>query len=98
MGAPGYTCFCKNGHIVKTVGHHCIDDDAVKVCPFCKATKFITLIEWPDEDYGTNDMVPFEPIRQEWLSVNFEDFKGNMKVSVFDVSKIPEDQWRDETL
>lgn len=98
MGAPGYTCFCKNGHIVKTVGHHCIDDDIINTCPYCKATKFVTLIEWPDEDYGNNDLVPFEPVRHEWIERHDENFDGNMNVGVYDVSKIAEDNWRDETL
>ena len=35
MGAPGYTVFCENGHVVDVVGHHEISqyDELVMCCP-----------------------------------------------------------------
>lgn len=53
----------------------------------------VTLIEWPDDDYGGNDAVPIEPIKQEWVEMNTPFFQGKALISVWDVSKVKE--WKD---
>jgi hypothetical protein len=96
MGAPGYVAFCGNGHMVKAVPHHCIDDTEITECTFCDAKEFVILTEWPDEDYYPDGktIVPEEPIRQEWIEVNNNHIKGKVNVDVFDVSKVPASWWR----
>lgn len=93
MGAPGYTEFCKNGHIVKEVMHHCIDFKEITECPWCGAREFKTIFEWLDKDYwGDEILVPEEPIGHEWFPVESDKFRGLQKVSVWDVSKVGD--WR----
>jgi hypothetical protein len=95
MGAPGYVAFCDNGHMVKAVGHHEINDTEVDECDICHSKRFVTLTEWPDEDYypDGNTIVPVEPIRQEWIEVDNAHIKGKVNIDVFDVSKVPEKLW-----
>ena len=99
MRAQGYTTFCKNGHIVEVVPHHCISFDTVRKCPYCGAIEFTTQFEWRDDDYGPHS-IPYMPIRTEWVERNDEHFKGSQKVEVYDVSKV--EHWskptQDETL
>ena len=61
MGAPGYTIFCRNGHIAKSVLHHYIDDTEVHRCPDCDSCTFFTHYEWGDDDY--EQFVSVKPIR-----------------------------------
>ncbi len=99
MGAPGYTTFCKNGHIVDSVPHHCISNLTVRKCQYCGAIEFTTQMEWGDDDYGP-PKIPYKSIRLEWVERNDEFFQGRQKVEVFDVSKV--ENWskptQDETL
>jgi len=59
MGAPGYTRFCENGHIVEVVMHHEISpygymsDAEIPPC-VCGSKKFRILTEWGDPDYHDN--------------------------------------------
>ncbi len=90
MGAPGYTVFCENGHIVKSVIHHCIDDREIDFCKFCSSDKFHTEVEWGDPDYGES-VIPSEPI--DFIPVKMINGKTGKvyhesKVFVYDVSKI----------
>lgn len=87
MGAPGYTTFCKNGHIVDSVLHHCISIKEPRKCGYCGSTELVIEMEWGDSDYGTHS-IPYEPIGEEWVRVNTEFSRGEFKVSVFDVSKV----------
>ena len=73
MGAPGKTVFCRNGHIVEEVPHHCIsqydefpwsDPDGLEVrkrppC-VCGCQEFIEELEWGDPDYRSS--IPTTPI------------------------------------
>ena len=86
MGAPGYTTFCRNGHIVEVVPHHCISMNTVRKCQYCGATEFTTQIEWGDPDYVHE--VPYKPIRSEWVEKDDEQFQGKLRVDIYDVSKV----------
>jgi hypothetical protein len=97
MGAPGYTTFCENGHIVKSVMHHEINDEEVKECQRCSSKKFYTQFEWGDDDY--KQLVSMEPKKyEEILGKELMDFvteKGDkvkgylvLKIPVFDISKL----------
>jgi len=87
MGSPGYTVFCKNGHIVKQVPHHYIDNAKIQECHYCGSNFFHTEIEWGDLDYGVSS-IPQEPIKEEWLKVDTNCIRGEIKVSIYDVSSI----------
>ena len=90
MGAPGFTEFCRNGHIIKSIPHHYIDisEDTTK-CPFCDANEFAIVIEWLDEDHwGSEISVPKNPIGYEWVNVNNERFVGKQKIDIYDVSRL----------
>lgn len=80
MGAPGYTTFCENGHIVEIVGHHEISEYDMcemygELCErppcVCGSKEFRQVEEWGDTDYHDNDgdgPVPSAPIDQEELA------------------------------
>ena len=59
MGAPGYTRFCENGHIVEVVMHHEISSygyfgEKGPPC-ICGSKNFRSVTEWGDSDYHDND-------------------------------------------
>lgn len=94
MGAPGYTIFCKNGHIAQSVMHHEIAlHDATK-CPICGVHTLTTQMEWGDEDYAPHE-VPYSPIRHDWIERNNDTFKGQQKIAIYDISKV--EHWREHT-
>ena len=91
MGAPGWTSFCRNGHIVEVCGHHQIIFDDKRVCDICGADVIGSCIEWGDSDYGPHE-VPYTPSRQEPMKITRE-YKGHIKelaakVDIYDVSKL----------
>jgi hypothetical protein len=91
MGAPGWTSFCRNGHIVEVCAHHEIIFDEKNTCDICGADVIGSQTEWGDEDYGPHD-VPYEPCRQEPMKITRE-YKGHISelassVNVYDVSKL----------
>lgn len=83
--------------MVKSVPHHCADMEDVNACPHCGETKMVTLFEWGDDDYYANGdfIVPLEPKSFVWVPVYNDRFHGEMKVDVYDVSRIRPNQWRD---
>ena len=105
MGAPGYTEFCENGHIVKLVGHHEINDDEVEVCPCCNSSKFYTQNEWGDTDY--HQFVPTKPKKTEKIAgTKLMDFitpdglelRGYpiYDTPVYDISRLKKQQGKNE--
>jgi len=84
---------------VKDVMHNEIDATKVTRCPYCGSQEFATQIEWGDEGYKAifpeyeGWTVPVEPSKYEWVDVNNDNIKGKIKVPVFDVSSISEDEW-----
>jgi len=86
MGAPGYTVFCKNGHIVENVPHHYISFNTVRKCPYCGAVEFTTQCEWPDDGYKHE--IPYNPIHFEWVERDDNNFQGKQKIAVWDVSNV----------
>jgi len=95
MGAPGYTVFCRNGHIVKHVEHHYIDDTTIEKCKYCGSKEFYTEIEWGDPDYG-NSIIPTDPLHNDIsfiedptpMGLGVELIEGSIRVKVYDVSKV----------
>jgi hypothetical protein len=74
MGAPGYTRFCENGHIVEVVMHHgiseydCILNEELPPCKICGSKKSESVMEWGNSDYLDNHgagPVPLNPIGQD---------------------------------
>ncbi len=97
MGAPGYTEFCRNGHIVKDVPHHYIDYREIGECPYCGSIVFTTVFEWLDKDYwGDKVLVPVEPLYYKWYEVNNDWFRGERKVAAYDMSMITD--WKERQL
>jgi hypothetical protein len=94
MGAPGYVQFCKSGHIVKQVAHHFIDDNDVIECPWCHSNVFHFAFEFGDPSYyeDINYPIPQKPITYEWHKIENENFRGEMRIAVYDVSKVT--KWR----
>lgn len=90
MGAPGYTVFCKQGHIVKSVPHHCIDSTPVVRCERCGTKLFAIVTEWGDPDYheDVNIPVPLEPVSYNWYKVNNNNIKGEVRTPTYDVSRL----------
>lgn len=90
MGAPGYTVFCKEGHIVKSVLHHCIDPTPVRKCERCGAKLFAIITEWGDLEYheDVNFPVPLKPVSYDWYKVNNDNIKGEVRTPRYDVSKV----------
>ena len=87
MGAPGYTVFCKNGHIVESIPHHCISTEDIEKCQHCGSTELATIMEWGDDDYGPHE-VPYEPIGSEWVDIDNDTFKGKARIDIYDVSRV----------
>ncbi len=73
MGAPAVTYFCRNGHIVEDVPHHCFSqfymEEEKRVCPTCGTKDIKGVIEWHDPDYwedgDINAKVPHKPIETD---------------------------------
>ena len=93
MGAPGWTSFCIQGHIVECCPHHGIIDEPQTVCGICGSKEVKEAFEWPDEDY--EQCVPTEPIRSEEIfrEVKCSHCEGVNKipmgqVDIYDVSKL----------
>jgi len=89
MSSPGYTVFCSGGHVVKDVLHGYIDESILLACPYCGSKKFHSEIEWRDLDYG-EPLIPVNHIDEVWVKVDNDYFKGELKVKVFDVSRVKE--------
>lgn len=89
MGAPGWTSFCTNGHIVEVCPHHGMIFDPKTVCAFCGAKIVCTETEWGDEDYG--HAVPYKPIGEDTAEITTVSKYGRkteiVKIPVYDVSK-----------
>lgn len=92
MGAPGWTSFCSNGHIVEVCPHHCIIDNEIEECPVCGSKEVAADIEWPDLEYEHE--VPAEPIKTEERFLENKCECGKTvkikigDVQVFDVSRL----------
>jgi hypothetical protein len=97
MGAPAYTAFCENGHIVRSMPDDCISDDEITECDLCHSKKFVILTEWPDKHYFPRGdiIVPRQPLRKEWIEVDNDHIKGRVNVDIYDTSRVPEKRWRD---
>jgi hypothetical protein len=90
MGAPGWTSFCKNGHIVEICAHHEIIMDQKFDCLICGATVIGIQIEWGDPDYES--VVSREPIDWDEIKVIEESKYGKheyvRQIPIYDVSKL----------
>lgn len=97
MGAPSWTSFCANGHIVESCAPHEIIDRELEQC-ICGAKAIGTVIEWGDDDddydYGPSP-VPTQPLRYETIKTMVECEHCHKQTTayetnqaVYDVSKL----------
>jgi hypothetical protein len=90
MGAPGWTSFCANGHIVEVCPHHGIIFDEKTICDLCGAEVVTVQTEWGDDDYGPH-MVPDEPIGHDSIEITRVSKYGKtaetIKIPIYDVSR-----------
>jgi len=100
MGLIGFTMFCRNGHVVKNVLDNEVDNtESVTKCPYCNSTEFAIQYAWGDDAYKAvfpeyeGWTVPMDPTKYEWIKVNTDTIRGEVKVPMFDVSSISEDEW-----
>ena len=91
MGAPGWTSFCENGHIIEECQHHQIIDDQMNICEICNSPIIGIETEWGDSDYGPFN-VPETPIGFDTVEVKESSKYGvktfPMKIPIYDVSKL----------
>jgi DNA-directed RNA polymerase subunit RPC12/RpoP len=79
MGAPGYTVFCRNGHIAQVVMHHEVSKYNVRRCRYCGSTEFTApQLEWDSNSFESE--VPREPLGYTYI--------GEDRVYIFDVSMV----------
>lgn len=89
MGAPGYTTFCSNGHIVLDIAHHEVCMDEPTECDWCGSKELRTEIEWGDDDYQQEPfLVPYDPVDGEWRDVHNDRIRGQVRVDIYDVSRL----------
>jgi hypothetical protein len=87
MSSPSFTSFCKNGHIVESIPEGCLSFKDLTECSLCHSTETYTILSWRDRDPETC-VVPQDPIQYEWIKVWDENIHGQIRVPVYDVSKI----------
>ncbi len=93
MGSPGYTVFCKEGHIVKQVPHHYIDESKREECQYCGSKLFFTELEWGDPEYGPFFINSLD-CREEWIDVDNHCVRGKIKVLAYNTDFVPKDYWK----
>lgn len=91
MGAPGWTSFCRNGHIVQTCGHGEIAMNEDEKCGLCGEEVVGSVTEWGDEDYGP-PAVPCEPIGADEIILvrksKYGEKTDTFKAKIYDVSRL----------
>jgi hypothetical protein len=94
MSSPAFTSWCSSGHLVENVPESCIPHNEIKECPYCRSTKFYTILSWHDREPETC-LIPHIPIGFEWIRVWNDQIHGEIKVQRYDVSKVS--RWIDRT-
>jgi hypothetical protein len=87
MSSQPHVSFCINGHLVDNVPEGCISFDDSEECPYCHEYFFHTVFNWHDREPETS-LIPFEPIKREWVEIWNDEIRGKVRVPVFNVSKI----------
>jgi hypothetical protein len=87
MSSQPYASFCIMGHLIEEVPEGIIPHKELNECPFCHQTLFHTVFNWRDREPETC-LISVDPIGYEWVKVWNENVRGQIRVPIYDVSKI----------
>jgi hypothetical protein len=87
MSSPSYATFCPSGHLVESVVAGTIPAKEITECPYCHSRCFYTILEWYERDPDAV-LIGHDPLHYDWVKVNNDWFRGEMKVAIYDVSRI----------
>jgi hypothetical protein len=87
LSSQPFVSFCINGHIAESVPEGCFNPEPLIECPYCHTKFFHAVFNWHDRE-PESTLIPCEPYKYEWVDVWTENIHGQVRVPVYEVSKI----------